>query len=126
MSELESLPESAVLVVHDSVGNLVQFPKLIFFFEDMLETTTRLVRRYFIYCLLYQLFYMQFICCVVTVSYTHLDVYKRQILAWLNLKNIRFKESCVKTELLEIVKQNEHKFKKFVVNDIAEKSVHTV
>ena len=51
---------------------------------------------------------------------------KADIVAWLNLKNIRFEESCVKTELLGIVKQNRHKFKKFVVNEIAEKSGHTV
>ena len=43
---------------------------------------------------------------------------KADTVAWLNLKNIRLEESCVKTELLEIVKQNEHKFKKFVVNDM--------
>ena len=52
---------------------------------------------------------------------------KADIVTWLNLKkNIRFEESRVKTELLELIKQNEHKFKKFVVHDIAEKSGHAV
>ena len=49
---------------------------------------------------------------------------KADIVAWLNLKSTSFEESCMKTELSEFLKQNEHKFKKFILNYIAEKSRH--
>ena len=46
------------------------------------------------------------------------SAWRKADVAWLNLKNIYSEGTCVKTKFLELVKQNEHKLKQFIVNDM--------